>query len=633
MRQASFFEDKHVLSLGFGYMVVLGLGLFFSVFTAALVQHGRAKFQNGAHRQCYCVPGISGPFWYASGATVQVLLFGVMAIEIKRKAPTAHTICEVVRARAESTWIAVKTASMRLTDLDVEQTAFFRDLIVLSFLKPLGVIFYTLSGGLKATFLASYVHSIIIHIALMMFIWIVYATDSDLGSPKAVYNALKAVSSKTRDCLDIPDGQKCGPVAGNHKGTYLTMLSNGGLTFGIINIVGNFGTVFVDNGYWQSAIAARPSSSHKGYLLGGLVWFAVPFALASSLGLAAVALDLPLTADEANAGLLPPAAAIQLMGQSGAGLLLVMLFMAVTSAGSAELIAVSSLITYDIYRTYINPKASGKQILAVSRYCVLGFGLFMGVLAIALQKAGVSLGWMYEAMGCLIGSAVFPVAFLLLWRKANAIGALAGAIIGMIAGVITWLVVAQVDNGALNLYTTGKDGPMLAGNLVSILTGGIIHITSSLIWPQNFDWDKMKQITLVENDASDLPDDEYDPAKLAHAKWWIIKWGCTFSFVMLILWPVATLPAREFGIVYWTFWVVIVLAWGTIASVVIIVLPLYESWAGISLVLSGLFTSDVLYKKVEDLDAKIDAIIRSNPSYEAAYLHPGTKEVSPPPED
>ncbi|KAK3199390.1 hypothetical protein Dsin_022805 [Dipteronia sinensis] len=43
--------------------------------------------------------GISGPFWYASGATIQVLLFGVMAIEIKRKAPHAHTVCEIVKAR------------------------------------------------------------------------------------------------------------------------------------------------------------------------------------------------------------------------------------------------------------------------------------------------------------------------------------------------------------------------------------------------------------------------------------------------------------------------------------------------------------------------------------------------------
>jgi hypothetical protein len=34
-----------------------------------------------------------------SGATIQVLLFAVLAIEIKRKAPTAHTILEIIQAR------------------------------------------------------------------------------------------------------------------------------------------------------------------------------------------------------------------------------------------------------------------------------------------------------------------------------------------------------------------------------------------------------------------------------------------------------------------------------------------------------------------------------------------------------
>lgn len=80
-------------------------------------------------------------------------------------------------------------------------------------------------------------------------------------------------------------------------------------------------------GYWVSAIAARPSSTHKGYLLGGLVWFAVPFSLATSLGLGALALDLPLTESEASHGLVPPATAIALMGKGGSVLLLTMLFM------------------------------------------------------------------------------------------------------------------------------------------------------------------------------------------------------------------------------------------------------------------------------------------------------------------
>lgn len=77
----------------------------------------------------------------------------------------------------------------------------------------------------------------------------------------------------------------------------------------------------------MSAIAARPSSTHKGYLLGGLVWFAVPFSLATALGLGALALDLPINESEAGRGLVPPATAVALMGQGGSILLLTMLFM------------------------------------------------------------------------------------------------------------------------------------------------------------------------------------------------------------------------------------------------------------------------------------------------------------------
>ena len=144
------------------------------------------------------------------------------------------------------------------------------------------------------------------------------------------------------------------------------MLSKGGIIFGIINIVGNFGTVFVDQSYWQSAIAAKPSSSTKGYLLGGLVWFTIPFALATAMGLATVAMDLPVTSDEAGDGLVPPAAAVHFFGKGGGIMITIMLFMAITSTGSAEQIAVSSLIAYDIYKKYINPKATGEQILKVS---------------------------------------------------------------------------------------------------------------------------------------------------------------------------------------------------------------------------------------------------------------------------
>lgn len=461
-----------------------------------------------------------------------------------------------------------------------------------------------------------------VHVVLVIFVYLVYVASNELGSPSTIYNRLLEVASKSRSCQEpfSHHGQACGPVSGNYKGSYLTMLSSGGLVFGIINIVGNFGTVFVDNGYWVSAIAARPSSTHKGYLLGGLVWFAVPFSLATSLGLGALALNLPITASEAGHGLVPPATAIALMGKGGAVLLLTMLFMAVTSAGSSELIAVSSLCTYDVYRTYINPDASGKKILQVSRFVIFVFGCFMGLLAVILNKAGVSLGWMYLAMGVLIGSAVLPIAFMLLWRKANAVGAISGAITGCILGIITWLSVAKIEYGRVTLDTTGRNAPMLAGNLVSILIGGAVHAVCSFLWPQNYDWSTTKQITVVEKEKSELPAEEYREEKLVKAKSWIVKWGIGFTVVIVILWPALTLPAGEFKVGYFTFWAVIAVAWGTIGSAVIIALPLVESWETIKSVCFGMFTNDRLIERVEELNFKLHSIILALPEAERIYL-------------
>ena len=53
--------------------------------------------------------------------------------------------------------------------------------------------------------------------------------------------------------------------------------------------------------------------------------------------------------------------------QGGVILIVIVVFMAVTSSGSAELVAVSSLVSYDVYRTYINPKATGKQVRTTTR--------------------------------------------------------------------------------------------------------------------------------------------------------------------------------------------------------------------------------------------------------------------------
>jgi Na+/proline symporter len=177
--------------------------------------------------------------------------------------------------------------------------------------------------------------------------------------------------------------------------------------------------------------------------------------MATALGLGARALDLPLTAKEAGDGLVPPAVAVHLMGAGGGFLLVFQLFMAVTAAGSAEQIAVASLFAYDVYRDYFNKKATGKQLVFVSRLMVCIYGVVSGALAVILLKLNLSLGWVYLFMGVIIGSAVLPIAFCITWKNCSAAGAISGAVLGFIAALISWLVSAKVMFGEINLKTTG----------------------------------------------------------------------------------------------------------------------------------------------------------------------------------
>jgi len=630
-----------------GWVVVVGFGLLFSVITTAIVYINKyfgskgeitSEHFNTAGRmiktgltasvivsqwtwaatllQSSNVAwqyGVSGPFWYASGATIQVLLFGILAINLKKIAPSAHTVCEIVRARwgkpAHLTFLVfcflaniIVTSMLILGGAATVQALTGMDYRLAAFFIPWGVILYTASGGLQATFLASYIHTVIIFVVLILMIFVVYIKKY---SSDQIYEYLDlTISYNTTQCQQIYSTDNsvattfyeegtyaCGPVEGNRDDSYLTMLSSGGLMFGIINIVGNFGTVFVDQSYWQSAIAARPESAAKGYLLGGVCWFAIPFSLATSLGLASTALMLPITSSEAGAGLVPPAVAQYLLGDAGAVLILIMLFMAIVSTGSAESIAVSSLVSYDIYREYINPEATGAQILFVSRAVIVGYGLLMGALAIALQEIGLNLGWVYLFMGIVIGSAVIPLWNLMTWKKASGTGAIIAAWSGLVLALTSWIVAAYIQSGSITIATLGTNEAMLTGNLFAILSSGLIHfVYSYCIDPQDYDFATLDlAITLVEADNRGLTDEEQDEVMLRRAERWIKRRGYILTFVLIVFWPLLSVPAGVFTKTYFSFWVLVAIGWGFGSAIIITVLPLVESSEEILTALSGIY--------------------------------------------
>ena len=548
--------------------------------------------------------GVSGPFWYAAGATIQVLLFGILAIELKRKAPNAHTFLEIIRARFGAgthkiflgfalTCNMIVTGMLLLGGAAVVNGLTGMDISLAAFLIPVGVMIYTLVGGLKATFVADYMHTVIIFIVILTFVAMVFFISPITGGIEGMYN--KLVEAAALNPVLEPTFVEGEP--GNAMGAYLTMASAGGLIFGVINIVGNFGTVFVDQAYWQRAIAAQPSSTVKGFLLGGMCWFAIPFTLATTMGLTAVALDVELTPEQVQLGLTVPAAASVLMGEIGAIMVLVMLFMAVTSAGSAELIAVSSLLTYDIYRTYKNPNATGKQLLKVSRAVIVAFGLGMGALAVVLLGMGLSLGFVYLAMGILIGSAVIPIALTIIWNRTTRAGAVAGALVGVCLSLTTWTSVAASEaDGVIDIASLGGAFPMLYGNVVAILSSGLICVVVSLAQNKKYDWKELdKHMSLVTDDmeeheitSTEAMKREQDEEQLKKAFKFSVRGGGLLTLICVVFWPMPLyFSGYVFDFGFYGLWVGIAIAWVSIASAIIIFMPIVEARKGIAKVASG----------------------------------------------
>ncbi|KAF2864876.1 urea active transporter [Massariosphaeria phaeospora] len=545
--------------------------------------------------------GVSGPFWYASGATVQIILFATIAIELKRRAPNAHTFLEVIRARYGAVthivfmvfglFTNILVTSMLLTGGSAVVTSLTgMSTAAACFLLPVGVVLYTMFGGIKATFLTDYAHTVVILVILLMFAFTTYATNVNLGSPSKVFDLLQEAAKRH-------------PVEGNAGGSYLTMRSKDGAIFFVINIVGNFGTVFMDNGYYNKAIAASPVDALPGYIMGGLSWFAIPWLAATTMGLAALALEsnpvFPtypnrIAPADVSAGLVLPTAAVALLGSGGAVATLLLVFMAVTSAMSAELIAVSSIFTYDLYQTYINPRATGKQLIYMSHSMVIGFAVAMAAWSTGLYYIGISMGYLYLLMGVIISSAVLPATLTLMWSKQNWYAATFTPILGFICSLIAWLVTAQKEGGELTVATTGANIPMLAGNVVALLSPLVfVPVLTYAFGPQNYDWVSMKairrgddhdlavaanvDIELIPGERHNTAGEEEEQVKLLKASR-IARWmtlGMTLA--LLILWP---MPMYGSGYVFskkfFTGWVVVGILWMFCSSFAVGLYPLWE---------------------------------------------------------
>jgi len=205
------------------------------------------------------------------------------------------------------------------------------------------------------------------------------------------------------------------------------------------------------------------------------------------------------------------------------------------------------------------------------------------------------MGYLYLMMGVIISSAVIPATLTLLWSGQNRWAASLTPPLGLICALIAWLVTAKKTCGSLDVSCTGSNNPMLAGNVVALLSPLIFTPIFTLIFGlDHYDWKSMAEIR--KGDDHDLADAahidlELTPgerpetaAELAAEQTALLRASkiaksmtVILTLALLILWP---MPMYGTGYIFsrkfFTGWVVVGILWLFGSLLCVGVYPVWE---------------------------------------------------------
>ncbi|KAJ5773701.1 Sodium/solute symporter [Penicillium paradoxum] len=449
--------------------------------------------------------GLAVGLWWGSGLCFQIALMAALGVMAKIRVPYAHTSLEVVRMRygkiGHIVFILLNLvnnvfgcASMIMTGSQLIHGVSGMHYVAATVLVPLGVVLYTAVGGLKATFLTDFLHTAIALI-LIIYFTIAVLTNSAIGGLGGLWEKVMATAGDNY-------------VPGNYEGSLLTFKSKDAIIWGLILKFGNLALVVMDTAFWQKSFATEVNATVPGYNIAALAVFGIPWGLGTVIGLATRAIhDTPifptypgvLTATEVSSGMVMPYTIKALIGDKGIIGFFILLFMAVTSTVSSSMIAVSSILSYDIYKTYFNPKVTDQQLVRVSHMTVVIHGVFITGISIALNYGGANMTWIGYLRPIISCPGIIPMILTLFWSRQTRLAAIVAPILGFFSGLAVWLATTHSMYGTINITTTTNNYPALYAAIASFFSPALYSVVLSLYKPYKFDWRVFLRIELADS--------------------------------------------------------------------------------------------------------------------------------------
>ncbi len=144
---------------------------------------------------------------------------------------------------------------------------------------------------------------------------------------------------------------------------------------------------------------------------------------------------------------------------------------AAMSTADGLVLAISNALSHDIYYKMINPKAETSKRLIVARVLLVIIG-FAGATIAALEIQGI-LGSVIWAFDFAMSGLFFPLVLGVWWKRANAQGAVAGMLLGLISGTayLVW-----VRNGGAGFWGVTQLTFGIVGSLVSLVSMIVVSL-------------------------------------------------------------------------------------------------------------------------------------------------------------
>ena len=278
---------------------------------------------------------------------------------------------------------------------------------------------YTIVGGLKAVIVTDVLQSVLMLLGALIVAWF---TFGEIGG----WDQMRALDREGKDLMHLylPSDHPQRPWSGMLSGLMILHFYYWGANQFIV----------------QRALAAKSDKEARvGIITAGFVKLLIPF-ISIGTGIAAyyvfskklpgVAIDgdtaFPLLLREVVA----PAGIAGLVGLVAAGLI-----GAILSSVDSMMNSAATLITFDIYKRYINPEADEKQLIKIGRILIGVMVTGCALLTIAVFDPNTKqLFFTYVAshQSKLVGGVVVAFAVGMLWKGATAAGGFASIVTGVV---------------------------------------------------------------------------------------------------------------------------------------------------------------------------------------------------------